>query len=102
MSKELYISLGLNTMSSLNFTTPTQYTPVVTNGDYKTGILKRFIVKKINSMDVFEVSNKQYTKVLKNKFYIGIEIDWVITEKEILKVIIRLLKSVCMRRTQKL
>lgn len=71
-----------------NFTVPQQRLPIPTMEDYEKGKIKRYFIKRRNSItfeDIFEVDEFQ-SKLLKrekngidNNLYLGVDMDWKLT-----------------------
>lgn len=59
-----------------NLASPITYVPTPTDKDYSNTFFSRFFVKKVNTHEITEVSEKQHKKIKTQVFYAGYELEW--------------------------
>lgn len=57
------------------------YIPTLNENDYSNGYIRRYFVQKINdkSSPIYEVSEKEYSRVLTKPLYNGVTVKWRIS-----------------------
>ena len=78
MSVDRYRNIA--NINNSDFSEPkiSSYIPTPTEEDYKTGYIRRYFVRKLNdsSAPIYEVSSKEFNRVLSKPNYTGVSIKW--------------------------
>ena len=81
MSTERYKNIA--NINNSDFSEPkiSSYLPNPTDNDYKIGYIRRYFVRKLNDLSapIYEVSSKEYSRVLSKPNYTGVSIKWRIS-----------------------
>lgn len=81
MSLDRYNRIETSFQNDRNDIKITTFVPNPTQSDYNNGFIRRYFIQRRNdkSSPIFEVSSREYERMVKKSLYIGVSIKWRIS-----------------------